>query len=156
METLQVPTHIIDVELRIGRGESIRGRMFASELPGHHTSTELLLELLNDEREFVPFDADEPARGRVSLNKQHIVAAHPTIPANEIAAEPDAPDPSDSEETCWVLMSDGQQLTGHLRVPTPWSASRVLDKLNQAPRFVPLVTADGMSIVHSSHIVRVW
>lgn len=153
MDTLQVPTRTIDVELRIGHGEPFRGRVFASETTGTQPSVQLLLDLLNDEREFVPFDADEPAHGRIALGKRHIVSVQPTTVENE---EPEQlGDPGDTDDPCSILLSDGSELIGRLRVPTPWSASRVLDKLNQAARFVPVVTEDGISIVHGSHIVRV-
>jgi hypothetical protein len=56
---------------------------------------------------------------------------------------------------CTLFLSDGSRLKGRLFTETPAFSSRLLDKLNHGPRFVPFTSADGVDFIQKSHVVRV-
>jgi hypothetical protein len=117
---------------------------------------EEVADLLNDDRTFVPFAGHDPAERPGVLHKGHIVRVHTAAPA---AADPqDAPPSprSDGAEACTLLLDDGTWLEGRLCVDTPLASSRLVDKLNLASRFVPVLADDGIVFVNRDHVIRVW
>lgn len=153
LEELQVPTHRIPVEVYTDRGEVFAGGLFVAESPYHSSHVEHLVQALNDERSFLPFDAADADTDCAILNKDHMVRVKmKTAPV--MLLEGLGGSLCDSKP-CRVLMSDGARLEGHLTVDTPWSLSRLLDKLNRAERFVRLVDDEHIEFLQTSHIVRV-
>ena len=71
MEELRVPTRRIAVELFMADGVHTRGVMYLT--PTRHVAgtSEEIAELLNDERVFVPFRADDPTIDVWIVNKNH-------------------------------------------------------------------------------------
>ncbi len=160
MEELQVPTHTVNVDVHTDDGEWLTGALFLTESRFDGDRTGEVLNVLNDERAFLPFEA-RTREGRVHrslvLNKDHIIRVHlseaggwmspaPTDPADE-GVTPDAPPV--------VILSDGTRISGRVAVETPWSSSRLVDKLNHAQRFIPVITDGGVEFVQRSHVMRV-
>lgn len=163
MKELQIPTRQIRVELFCSSGEHMEGILFAPELPNSPGQTEHLLGLLNDKRDFLPVGPIEPEGDGTILNKRYVTRVRLAGPGAAFEFEIDLVgfeggvpvDAEDESNACTLYLSDGSVVRGHLALETPWAASRLLDKLNMAPDFVPLVTADGVEFIQRSHFVRV-
>jgi len=159
MNEFQVPTRPVAVQVFLADGEHLSGRMFLAEDPRVSGSTALLVSALNDARDFLPFEVcdDRSARSLV-LNKDHIVRvrvvgdghdarkAEGELPGNEPEAIPAA------GEAAILHLSDGSRISGRVAVETPASLSRTVDKLNCAPRFLPVVVDDGVDVVQRCHV----
>jgi len=55
---------------------------------------------------------------------------------------------------CTLVLSDGTRVAGRVAVETPPSQSRLVDKLNHAERFIPIVSDEAVDFVQRSHVVR--
>ena len=152
MEELRVPTRRVAVELFMTDGVHTRGVMYLTPTRHLTGSPEEISELLNDDRVFIPFRADDPGVDVWSVNKQHLMRVHledcDTLRPDTASADP-AP-------MCTILLRDRSRLTGQLLFDTPLSTSRLLDKFNGVPSFMTFVTDDGVDFVHRSHITQVF
>jgi hypothetical protein len=147
MRELRVPTQRIAVQLVTTRGACRNGHLHLG--PSHFRSGEVedLGEVLNDEREFLPFEAEGDGAAPLVVHKAHI--ARVSV-AGAVAAALDVGD-----EPHTLILADGSALSGRVCVPTPPTASRLVDKLNRAPRFVPVQAEDALHFVQVDHIVEV-
>ena len=152
MEELRVRTQRIAVELFMADGVHTRGVMYLAETRHHADGPEEIAELLNDDRAFVPFRADDPTIDVWIVNKQHLMRVHledcDTLRPDTTSAEP-AP-------ICTILLRDRSRLTGQLLFDAPQSTSRLVDKFNGAPSFMTFVTDEGVDFVHRSHVTQVF
>ncbi len=152
MEELRVPTRRVAVELFMADGVHTRGVMYLTPTRHDAGSPEEIAELLNDDRVFVPFRADDPTIEVWIVNKQHLMRVHledcDTLRPDPASAEP-AP-------ICTIVLCDRSRLTGQLLFDAPLSMSRLVDKFNGAPSFMTFVTDDGVDFVHRSHVTQVF
>jgi hypothetical protein len=149
MEELQVPTRRITVDAFLSGGERLRGSLYLSESPYHKPIPQDVSAILNDDRTFLPFTTDEPDHAAL-LNKCHVLRVH----LGHDVADQESLDPS-TAAPCTLLLDDGTCLTGKVAIATPLACSRLVDKLNQATGFVPVITTHGIDFVHTMHVVRV-
>ena len=154
MEQLQIPTRQIEVDLLLADGDRLVGYLFLTETPFQSGRPEDVIQILNDERRFLPFIADGPTTSPLALNKDHVVCVHvESRPAATLATPLGHVDAEGSDRT--LLLSDGTRIAGDLCIDTPPHASRLLDKLNLAERFLALRTTGGYAFVNCRHIVHV-
>lgn len=146
MEELQIPTRRITAAVFTSDGQRLHGSLFLTDSPYHKGGPEDLIELLNDERTFIPFKCEEPEPSNLILSKAHIVRVHV-----ECEEEPAFQD----ENNCTLSLADGSRLDGRIPLDTPLASSRLVDKLNLATRFMTLVTDGGLDFVQRAQIVRV-
>ena len=128
-------------------GAHTRGTMFLTEGRHHAGGPEIIAELLNDERVFIPFQADDPRIEAWIVNKNHVMRVH--------LRDCDAPQPG-AVSTCTIVLCDRSRLTGQLIFDAPVSASRLVDKFNRAPSFMTFVTDEGVDFVQRSHVTQVF
>jgi hypothetical protein len=155
VKELQVPTHLVEVEIFTTEGVLRQGAVFVGESPYRQGGPEDVADVLNDERSFLPFCSSDATLGQPLLNKDHILHVHLCRASQDYAYE-DVHTQSSDVETCTLVLGDGSRLTGQLVVPTPAETSRLVDKVNLAPRFMPFVSDDGIHFVHRCHIARVY
>ena len=154
MQQLQVPTRQIEVDLLLAGGRRLVGYLFLTEAPFQSGGPEDVVHVLNDERQFIPFVPDGATSSPTALNKDHLVMVQVengpfATPDSSLGqAEGEAVDRA-------VLLSDGTRVTGDICLDTPPHASRLVDKLNLADRFLVLRTASGHAFVHRRHIIHV-
>jgi hypothetical protein len=152
MRELQVPTRRVGVRVFTARSRALDGALFLHESRFHDGTAHEVLAELNDPRTFLPFHADDPSMGRVLLHKDHLVRV-------EMEGGPD-PEESPFDESagapCTMVLDDGSEIEGRILVPVPAEASRLLDRLNEARRFLPFFGPQGLSFVHRDHVVRVY
>jgi hypothetical protein len=158
MEELQVPTHSIDVEIHTDDGKQLQGLLYAAERRYVTGEFAKLVHLLNDERNFLPFQAMDPGgrkRRHVILNKDHIVRVRlssEAASATGVGTKPEDQGESPGENT--VVLTDGTCLVGRVVVETPRSQSRLVDKLNHAERFIPIISDESVDFVQRDHVLR--
>lgn len=152
MEELRVPTRQIHVEVVISTGAHVQGSLFVHESPYYSCNSEYVVHLLNDERTFLPLAVDEHPAAPFIVNKSHIVRVRLPLPAQERSEQTEhaAIDHAD----CTLHLADGDSVKGTLSLDTPETSSRVVDKLNLAESFVPVVTDEGIDFVRKSHVVH--
>lgn len=156
MEELQVPTHRITVEMFTERGEVLSGALFAAESPFRLGAIDDLMRVLNDERTFLPFHTEQS--GCTLVNKDHITRFRLIDPPDEwsdenngVASGEGLPRP----ESCRLTLSDGTEIDGEISITTPRSLSRLVDKVNQAERFMCVQTGSGVLFVQTRHVLRI-
>ena len=126
--------------------------MFLTDIRNPTGGPQDLIEVLNDERAFLPFHSDAPDVDVWVVNKSHIVRVH--LPS-EAGFQPE-PSPGESSSDCTLVLGDRSKLFGRLLLSTPSGSSRLVDKLNLTPTFVTFVTDDGVDFVHREHITQVF
>ncbi len=155
MKAFQVPTRTVEVDVYLARGTSLRGRLFLAASPNIEGDMASLSQALNDERDFLPFEVGEESGCRaIVLNKEHIIRVH--LAAGELpagtGADADTRQAEPAPETV-LNLSDGTHVCGQVQVDSPETASRLVDKLNRAPRFIPVVCDQGVDLVQREHVL---
>ncbi|MFQ5719733.1 MAG: hypothetical protein ACE5IK_09290 [Acidobacteriota bacterium] len=152
VEELRVPIQQIDVVVHTDRGQTLTGRLYLSEGRDIGATPFRVLELLDDDREFLPFRTNDAHPRDIAINKDHIVRVR-VATDGPMSVDDAMVDGHGSEECFSVVLSDGSSLRGRLAVTTPRAASRLVDKLNNAGRFIPLVRDDSVELVHRRHVL---
>ncbi len=154
MEQLQVPTRRIEVDVLLTGGGRLAGYMFLSEAPFQSGRPEDVIRVLNDERSFLPFVSDHPTSSMMAVNKDHIILVQVESRPSAALESPVGHIDEEGRERTFLLV-DGHRVTGDLCIDTPPQASRLVDKLNLAGRFLALRTAGGYAFVQHRHVVYV-
>ncbi len=149
MQQLQVPTRQIEVDLLLAGGRRFVGYLFLTEAPFQSGRAEDVIQVLNDERAFLPFVPDGATGSAMALNKDHILM----VQVESLGASLGDPEGESGDRT--LLLSDGTRVSGDICIDTPPHASRLVDKLNLAERFLVLRTPSGYAFVHGRHIIHV-
>jgi hypothetical protein len=154
---LQVPTRRIPVEIFLRSGEHLEGVLFLVDTSLASRRPWEVLEVLNDERRFLPVLSDAPER-RFVLNKHHILRVRMRAPdAHAEGGEPAWPGLGELEppDASIIQLADGERVRGLICLDTRPNASRPLDKLNQADTFLAVQCADGVEFLQTASVVRV-
>jgi hypothetical protein len=149
MKQFQVPTHEVAAKVLLDDGRMLECSIFVSD-SGPAGRPQTLFERLNDaEEEFIPVRSGEDF---FLLSKSGVVTVEVTDPASEMARmEQDA----GTEVPVRVSLTGGLSLLGRFHIVMPPERSRVLDYLNAAPRFVPLLGQERVTLVQRNYIVSV-
>ena len=156
MEELRIPTHEVRVLVYTDQDAMLTGCLYVTESPTPVDPAGQVLTLLNDERIFVPFRADDELDrvvGHVALNKEHIVRVRVVAAGDGEECLDEGMTPCAGDECAEVELSDGSRLVGKLVVAAPASASRLVDKLNQTQCFIPIISDDAVDLVHRRHVL---
>ena len=158
MEELQVPTRSVPVEVFDVDGRRLPGFFYLVESEYNTDQRGGILKLLNDERMFLPFQSGaadgEGPRAIMLLNKEHISR----VRMGEICAGvEDAVEEASLETGPRAILSfaDGSRVAGEVMVDTPWSSSRLVDKMNHLQRFIQVRCDHGHYAIQRSQIVQV-
>lgn len=152
MEELQVPTRRIPAQIFVTTGAPIRGVLFVYESPYHAGDLADVTHLLNDARDFLPFAPEGGATRGAVVNKSQIVRVH--LPHSVEERFERVRRTAAAGGDCELHLADGSCVRGTLSIDTPVTLSRLLDKLNRAALFVPVVTDDGVDFVRRSCVVH--
>ena len=154
MQELQIPMRPIVVDVHVTTGAHISGSVYVPESPLHTNDAQEVMQVLNDERSFIPLAVTGKKRGPLVLSKTHIVRVRLPLSESDVLDHISQSAPADSP-TSSLLLVDGSVLEGTLTVVTPPSQSRLLDKLNLADLFVSVVSTAAIDFVQRSHVVHV-
>jgi hypothetical protein len=149
MDIFQVPRREAGARILLDDGRTLEGQLFLATA-GPDGRPETVWERLNDAgEEFVPMACGDD---RFLLNKSGILTV--TVPHGEDALHEDEGNGA-KETPVRVSLAGGLSLLGRLHIAMPVERSRVLDYLNAAPRFLPLHSSEGITLVHRRFIVSV-
>jgi hypothetical protein len=142
----------IGATVTLSSGQTTHGCFFAAGDSLRHGGPERLVDLLNEETGFVPFEIHhEDGMRTVLYNRTHIVIV--------ALAENDARlDPGYSVATrrfVSILLSNGRRIVGAVRVYRPEGRDRLSDWARQPEAFRYLETSDMALLVNTAHIVDV-
>jgi hypothetical protein len=157
--TYRIPKEPVEVDLRLEGGRSIHGQVFATSVVPHHSGPERVLDMLN--REDHPYLPVKDERGGSLVHKDRIVMVRSL---DERDSRLTFADPVDQDEVRVLLLlaggeggdrAGGEELEGTIVLEGPPERRRLLDHLNAAPRFFPLVRQDGAWLVNQDFLVTV-
>lgn len=149
MEELRIPRRRVPARIVLDDGRTLDAEFFAAPI-GPDGLPERLLDHLNDpSEEFVPVAVGDD---RFVLNKSGIIMVH-------VAGGPEAagmPETFEGHEAAVRLsLTGGLAVIGRLPISMPPERSRVVDYLNAAARFVPLLGEGQVTLVQRGFIVSV-
>ena len=125
-------------------GATLEGAFFLSPVSQYHPGEETLLELLGNEREYVPF---ETGQGVVIINKKNIVKI--LLDKREKAFQCG----SHTDMHIVIHLCDGGTVEGKVYYSMPETHSRLSDFLNDSKEFFQLF-ADGHAFLINAHRVN--
>lgn len=144
MEDLRVPTVAVAVEVRLGDGRLLSGRIFAPAAAAAHSGPMRPDEWLNDPAPFLPFLPD--GQNRPVLLARTAVAVM-TVPARAQAHEPEV----EGALRAVVVECAGQTWRGQMAFHLP----RLLDFLNQSDCFCVLRDGARDHLLNKRHVTQV-
>ncbi|HXG90659.1 MAG TPA: hypothetical protein VNJ02_20255 [Vicinamibacterales bacterium] len=141
-----------EATLVLANGSTVRGIFFVSATSATRSGPERIKDVLNSEPGFFPFEIqDALAIKTVLYHRDHVVMV--TLSNNN---EPST-DPGYEVATPRVvsmLLTNGQRLTGAVRVFRPVGRDRLSDYARTNERFRYLEGPDATMIVNSSHVIE--
>lgn len=149
MDVFRVPSRTIEGLVALEDGRELQGRLYVP-VSGPDGRPARVLDRLNDDGErFIPLAVDA---GRGLLVHKRWIR---TVRLSE--AEEAAPDDGEDglEVTVRVTLNGGQLLRGTFRYTMPPDHSRLMDFLNDAPRFLPLLLPGEVVLINRDYIVCV-
>ena len=142
----------IDATVTLSSGDSTSGCFFAAGDSLRHSGPERLVDLLNEETGFVPFEIrDGDGTRTVLYNRAHIVL----IALSENDASLDPGYSVATRRSVSILLSNGKRVAGAVRVYRPEGRDRLSDWARQPETFRYLETSDMALLLNTAHIVDV-
>ncbi len=148
MEIYKVPRNEVQVRILLDDGRMIEGTLYTATVGPNGGPETVLDRLLDPSEEFLPLAA---GGDRLLLNKGGILLVE--IPP-EAAGKTDLEEGA-KEALVRVTLAGGTSLLGKLAIRMPEESSRVLDYLNAAPRFLPLLGERRIALLQKRFIVSV-
>jgi hypothetical protein len=144
----QVPRREVGATVFLDDGRTLECTLFTA-VSSPEGGPQRVLERLNDSgEEFVPVSCGDD---RFLVSKTGIVTVRITERDELDAMETDA----GREVPVRLCLAGGTSLVGRFRIVMPPERSRVIDYLNEASRFVPLIGEDRLTLVQRRYIVTV-
>ena len=146
--SLKVPKKKVPLIVNFVGEKSIRGNIFLCSQSPFRVGEELVIDLLNEEDPFFPFEIENPPSIRF-ISKRNIMSADTS---EDSASEEGV----GKKEEITVLLSDGQKLSGELLIEQPEHKSRVLDFFNSKEKgFFKLSNKTEIHYVNIEHVDQV-
>jgi hypothetical protein len=142
----------VEATLTVSNGASVRGCFFVSANSRTHTGPEGVIDVLNGEAGFFPFEVhDAGSTSTVLFNRHHIIfvelddknEAH-RDPGYDVAVE----------RTVKMLLSNGTRLRGSVRIFRPQGRDRVSDFTRAEETFRYLETKNRMYLINFRHVLE--
>jgi len=149
VDTLRVPQLEVPVKVLIDNGQILEGRVFVPEI-GPDGQPGRVLDRLNDpDDHFLPMAVSDD---RLLLNKSGIVTVDLADVEHEVAGFAEH---VGTEALVRITLAVGTAVVGKLFVRMPPQRARVLDFLNAAGRFIPVLTGEHVLLVQRSYVLFV-
>ncbi|HYT68584.1 MAG TPA: hypothetical protein VEL51_19315 [Vicinamibacterales bacterium] len=139
-----------DAVLTLAGGETVKGCFFVAG-SASHDGPERVVDLLNSEAGFFPFEIDRAGPRAVLYNRAHLIFA-------EIFDREEKRDPGYAVATpreVSVMLSNGQRIDGVVRVSRPEGRDRLSDWTRQPEVFRYVEAGDSTLIVNAAHIAAI-
>jgi len=148
MKMFQIPRRAIDVRVLLRSGVELTGTLYAAA-SGPDGRPGRLGDRLNEDAE--RFVAVRTGGDGCLLNKSWILTVDLGTGEQEIELEQTA---AMREIEVRLKLAGGTELEGRLPFSMPPGRGRLIDYLNEAPHFIPLVRADRLLMVNRDFIVN--
>jgi hypothetical protein len=136
----------------LSNGQTVLGCFFVAGASLRTAGRERVADLLNDETGFFPFEIHDTGPVRTALyNRSQVVM----VMLAESEARRDPGYSLATERRISVLLSNGQRLTGGIRVYRPEGRDRLSDWARMADQFRYLEAGDATLIINAAHIVEI-
>jgi hypothetical protein len=142
-----------EAALTLTTGTTVRGCFFLSDSSASHAGPERVVDVLNAETGFFPFElhaGDAPYT--VLYNRTQLVLV--TLLEETIEAQLDPGYSVAPERPIRMILSSGQMVVGRVRIYRPSGRDRLSDYARAPEIFRYVETADGTVIVNADHIVE--
>lgn len=150
----RVPKVAEPVRAMLEGGLELEGVIHLAPASGSHLGRERIIDLLLSDEPFVPLVSPDGAR---LINKRRIVrlAFRDPFDAELDDAECEGAQDVDVEIDQCGVPAHAARLRGTVRYVMPEGHGRVVDYLNQARRFYPVITEQAVLLVSLKHTVAV-
>jgi len=148
MEMFRTPRRVVPVRVLLDDGRKLEGGLYAPGARADGTPGRLVDRLNDDTEEFLPL----AGRYETLLNKTCIISVE--LAAGEEQAEGIENEVA-REQQVEIALIGGATLSGWIRFLMPEERGRLLDYLNVAPRFIPVIGENRVTLVHRRFIVSV-
>jgi hypothetical protein len=137
--------------LTLTNGDTLFGCFFLAGASLQSTGQERVIDVLNDDLRFFPFEVHDKGPTRtVLINRAHVTLA--------ILANPEARrDPGyevATERAVSIRLSNGQRLDGSIRIYRPVGRDRLSDWAREPDRFRYVESGDATLIVNVAHVIQ--
>jgi hypothetical protein len=147
MEIFRVPQREIEVRITMEDGETLQGVLYVPAT-GQGGGPGRLGDRLNDENErFIPVALQQQA---LLVNKTRIMLVE--LPQGEAEGELQEAG-SCVERGIEVEMKGGVRLAGRLKYTMPVERERILDYMNAAPMFIPMLQDGRVVLLNGRYLV---
>lgn len=148
MKAFRTPQRMVPVRILLNDGQILDGGLYVPAT-GPDGRPGRLLDRLNDEvEEFLPV----AGRYETLVSKSWIVSV-------QLAAGHEQPEGIEDEiareQQVRVVLARGNPIDGWIRYLMPEEKARLLDYLNVAPPFVPVIAEHRITLIHRRFIVSV-
>ena len=142
----------INAVITLANGDSTQGHFFVARGTAHYSGTERVGELLNAEPGFFPFELRDPRANRMVLyNRQQVIMV--ALAENEAARVPGYD--VATERSVSVLLSNGDRVTGAVRVYRPEGRDRLSDWARSTDIFRYIEAGATTLLVNIAHVIDV-
>ncbi len=155
MSDLRIEKRRVTVTVTLTAGHNLMGSLFLSGQAASHAGPERLIDLLNAEQGFVPFELVSPVGGRQTLllNRAHISVVHAQSASHDLEEDPGYQ--VAAKKSVALRLASGEQLTGVLRVERPAGRDRLSDLVSDDTGFRYLESATGILAVNLAQVVHI-
>jgi hypothetical protein len=144
--------HRTDAVVMMVTNENIKGCFFTALGSPRRDGAERIGDLLNSEPGFFPFEVHDADRTfTVLYNRAHVIAVH--VLDDEARRDPGYA--VATRRVVSILLSNGQHVTGAVRVYRPEGRDRVSDWTRQPEVFRYIESAEATYIVNAAHIIAI-
>ena len=146
VEKLRVPAIV-----NLSTGDSVMGCFFVAGASAQGSVPERVVEILNAEGGFFPFEVDDDASVRTVLyNRRQIL----TVSLTDAEARRDPGYDIATPREVSVHLSDGRRLSGSVRIYRPEGRDRLSDWARHPDRFRYVEIGDSTVIINVEHVIE--
>ena len=145
---LQVPKHRVPVELLLADGRLLRVEIFLSELAKTHAGAERMSDVLDGSQAFFPVMAP-------GTDECHLISLANVVfmrGSQELELEGVELQTILTEHELVLALMGGQKIKGLVTYELPPDRSRLVDFLNAAPPFFPVLEAAQVVLVNKRFV----
>jgi hypothetical protein len=153
MSQFRVEKRRVEAELTLSSGDRLSGRFFLAISSPTHAGSERVVDLLNSEAGFFPFET-KASSGTVLVNRAHLIAARLIGTSEEVRLDSGYDVATVRRVT--MKLSTRLELEGSVRVYRPEGRDRLSDYTRTPELFRYLESEDGTFVVNTAHIVELW
>jgi hypothetical protein len=140
-------------ELLLANGRQVGGSFFLASSSAHHPGPERIIDLLNGETGFFPFECEDQWGADTTLyNRTQVAAVKILDKVDEDSAEIYE---FGTERRVGMMLTTGLRVEGTIRVYLPVGRDRLSDYVRTGECFRYIETFEGILIINFAHVVEI-